>query len=106
MRHAIDPKIDCVFKALLGTEENRNLLIHFLNAFLAQELTEPIVWVEILNPTMKRSFSVINSASWMSKPKMGRNEELALQEKQSALLEKEAALAEIERLKTLLAKKD
>jgi len=33
MRHAIDPKIDCVFKALLGAEENRNLLIHFLNAF-------------------------------------------------------------------------
>ncbi len=30
MRHAIDPKIDCVFKALLGSEENRNLLIHFL----------------------------------------------------------------------------
>ncbi len=38
MRHAIDPKIDCVFKALLGSEENRNLLIHFLNAFLAQDL--------------------------------------------------------------------
>ncbi|MDP4028260.1 MAG: PD-(D/E)XK nuclease family transposase [Gallionella sp.] len=32
MLHAIDPKIDCVFKALLGNEENRNLLIHFLNA--------------------------------------------------------------------------
>ena len=30
MLHAIDPKIDCVFKALLGNEENRNLLIHFL----------------------------------------------------------------------------
>jgi len=28
MRHPIDPKIDCVFKALLGSEENRNLLIH------------------------------------------------------------------------------
>jgi len=50
MRHAIDPKIVCVFKALVGAEENRNLLIHFLNAFLAQELLEPIVWVDILNP--------------------------------------------------------
>ena len=50
MQHAIDPKIDCVFKALLGTDENRNLLIHFLNAFLAQELAEPLVAVEILNP--------------------------------------------------------
>lgn len=56
MRHAIDPKIDCVFKALLGAEENRNLLIHFLNAFLAQELLEPIVWVEILNPYNEKEF--------------------------------------------------
>ena len=56
MRHAIDPKIDCVFKALLGTEENRNLLIHFLNAFLAGELLEPIVWVDILNPYNEKEF--------------------------------------------------
>jgi len=56
MRHAIDPKIDCVFKALLGAEENRNLLIHFLNAFLAQELLEPIVWVDILNPYNEKEF--------------------------------------------------
>ena len=56
MRHAIDPKIDCVFKALLGAEENRNLLIHFLNAFLAQELSEPLVWVEILNPYNNKEF--------------------------------------------------
>ena len=56
MRHAIDPKIDCVFKALLGSEENRNLLIHFLNAFLAQDLIEPLVWVEILNPYNDKEF--------------------------------------------------
>ena len=56
MRHAIDPKIDCVFKALLGSEENRNLLIHFLNAFLAQDLIEPLVWVEILNPFNDKEF--------------------------------------------------
>ena len=56
MRHAIDPKIDCVFKALLGTEENRNLLMHFLNAVLAQELASPIVWVEILNPYNDKEF--------------------------------------------------
>jgi hypothetical protein len=30
MKHRIDPKIDCVFKALLGSVENRNLLVHFL----------------------------------------------------------------------------
>ncbi|MDZ4217831.1 MAG: Rpn family recombination-promoting nuclease/putative transposase [Methylobacter sp.] len=56
MQHAIDPKIDCVFKALLGSEENRNLLIHFLNTFLAQELTEPLVWVDILNPYNDKEF--------------------------------------------------
>jgi predicted transposase/invertase (TIGR01784 family) len=56
MRHAIDPKIDCVFKALLGTEENRNLLIHFLNAFLKDELPAPITWVEILNPYNDKEF--------------------------------------------------
>lgn len=50
MKHPIDPKVDCVFKALLGTEENRNLLLHFLNTFLAGELVEPLVSVQILNP--------------------------------------------------------
>ena len=56
MQHAIDPKIDCVFKALLGSEENRNLLIHFLNAFLATELNEPLVWVDIINPYNDKEF--------------------------------------------------
>lgn len=56
MLHAIDPKIDCVFKALLGAEENRALLMHFLNAFLAIDLVQPIVWVEILNPYNEREY--------------------------------------------------
>jgi predicted transposase/invertase (TIGR01784 family) len=56
MKHRIDPKVDCVFKALLGSEENRNLLIHFLNAILANELIAPITWVEILNPYNDKEF--------------------------------------------------
>ncbi|MCF7977617.1 MAG: Rpn family recombination-promoting nuclease/putative transposase [Chromatiaceae bacterium] len=56
MRHPIDPKIDCVFKALLGAESNRALLIHFLNAMLGSELTAPISSVEILNPYNEREF--------------------------------------------------
>ena len=56
MKHAIDPKIDCVFKALLGAERNRRLLIHFLNAMLAGELAAPIMAVEILNPYNDREF--------------------------------------------------
>ena len=38
MHHPIDPKIDCVFKALLGAESNRDLPIHFLNAILGADL--------------------------------------------------------------------
>lgn len=50
MRHSIDPKIDCVFKALLGAESNRRLLIHFLNAVLDAALPAAIRQVDILNP--------------------------------------------------------
>jgi predicted transposase/invertase (TIGR01784 family) len=56
MKHPIDPRIDCVFKALLGAERNRRLLIHFLNAILAGELPAPVVEVEILNPYNEREF--------------------------------------------------
>jgi predicted transposase/invertase (TIGR01784 family) len=56
MKHPINPKIDCVFKALLGTERNRRLLVHFLNAVLAGELAAPINEVEILNPYNEREF--------------------------------------------------
>ncbi|MBK1722000.1 Rpn family recombination-promoting nuclease/putative transposase [Thiocystis violacea] len=56
MQHPIDPKIDCVFKALLGSEPNRALLIHFLNAILERALQAPITWVEILNPYNEREF--------------------------------------------------
>jgi len=50
MKHQIDPTIDCVFKAILGSEENKNLLVHFLNSVLSSELKQPITSVSILNP--------------------------------------------------------
>jgi predicted transposase/invertase (TIGR01784 family) len=50
MRHRINPKVDCVFKAVLGAEDNRALLIDFLNAMLAAELPSPVIEVRILNP--------------------------------------------------------
>ena len=56
MRHPIDPKIDCVFKALLGAEANRRLLIHFLNAVLGAALPAPIRHADILNPYNEREF--------------------------------------------------
>jgi predicted transposase/invertase (TIGR01784 family) len=54
MQHPIDPKIDCVFKALLGSEDNRNLLIHFINAILGADLPAPVSAVAILNPYNER----------------------------------------------------
>jgi predicted transposase/invertase (TIGR01784 family) len=56
MKHQIDPKIDCVFKALLGAENNRNLLVHFLNAIIGSDLSAPIDAVEILNPYNEKEF--------------------------------------------------
>ncbi len=50
MQHKINPKVDCAFKALLGAEENRALLIDFLNAMLIDTLPRPISAVRILDP--------------------------------------------------------
>ena len=56
MKHRIDPTVDCVFKALLGSEENKNLLIHFLNAVIDPPAGRRIAHVEILNPYNDREF--------------------------------------------------
>lgn len=56
MKYPIDPTVDCVFKSLLGSESNINLLIHFLNAMLQGELKSPICSVEILNPYNEKEF--------------------------------------------------
>ena len=56
MKHNIDPKVDCVFKSILGNESNRNLLVHFLNATLGSELVLPITSVEILNPYNEKEY--------------------------------------------------
>ena len=54
MKHKIDPSVDCVFKAILGNEKYKNLLIHFLNAVL--EPAEKIEEISILNPYNEREF--------------------------------------------------
>ena len=48
MKHYIDPKVDCVFKAILGKQENEALLIDFLNNAIAPK--EPITQAIIANP--------------------------------------------------------
>ena len=54
MKHRISPTVDCVYKAILGAEENKHLLIDFLNGVLAPPF--PISDVEILNPYNEREF--------------------------------------------------
>ncbi len=56
MKHKINPIVDCVFKAILGSEENKNLLIHFLNAILEPEKGSLIKDVLITNPYNEREF--------------------------------------------------
>jgi predicted transposase/invertase (TIGR01784 family) len=57
MQTLISPQIDCVFKAILASEENKTLLIHFLNAVLAPTLEQKIVSVTLLPPFNEREFS-------------------------------------------------
>jgi len=54
MKHKINPTVDCVFKAILGSEENKNLLIHFLNAVL--EPDSKIKEIVLNNPYNEREF--------------------------------------------------
>ena len=54
MKHFIDPQVDCVFKALLGSENNKPVLISFLNSIIKP--VRPIATVEILNPYNDREF--------------------------------------------------
>jgi predicted transposase/invertase (TIGR01784 family) len=56
MKPIIDPKVDCVFKAILGSEEHKALLVHFLNAVLARDPGIRIRSVELLNPYNEREF--------------------------------------------------
>jgi predicted transposase/invertase (TIGR01784 family) len=56
MQHFIDPKVDCVFKALLGAEDNLELLLHFINSILFRDLPGAITEIELLNPYNEREF--------------------------------------------------
>lgn len=56
MKKIIRPTIDCVFKAILGSNENKPLLINFLNAILGSEKGQAIKDVVILNPYNEKEF--------------------------------------------------
>ncbi|NRB40253.1 MAG: Rpn family recombination-promoting nuclease/putative transposase [Pseudomonadales bacterium] len=54
MKHRINPQVDCVFKAILGSPENSLVLLDFLNAILQPD--HAIKSVEILNPYNEKEF--------------------------------------------------
>jgi predicted transposase/invertase (TIGR01784 family) len=58
MKHKINPTVDCVFKAILGNEKKKHLLIHFLNSVLEyhDDPARRIVEVSIMNPYNEREF--------------------------------------------------
>ncbi|MFM7200921.1 MAG: Rpn family recombination-promoting nuclease/putative transposase [Myxococcota bacterium] len=55
-RRRIDPMVDYVFKILLGTEENKDVLIFFLNSVLGRKGTARLLEVTLLNPYNDKEF--------------------------------------------------
>jgi hypothetical protein len=55
----INPRVDFAFKILFGSEENKNILLPFVNSVLS--LPEPLVELILLNPYnhMKKSLSFL-----------------------------------------------
>jgi len=54
----INPIVDCVFKAILGSENHKRLLIHFLNAILELEGDQRVVDVVSSDPFNKKEMLV------------------------------------------------
>ncbi len=50
MRTGVDPMVDCVFKKLFGSNENKHLLLDMLNAVLEAGGESKVVDLKILNP--------------------------------------------------------
>ncbi|MDD4627630.1 MAG: PD-(D/E)XK nuclease family transposase, partial [Syntrophomonas sp.] len=52
----LDPKVDLVFKKVFGSQENKTILLSFLNAVLNWTGEQQIVDVKILNPYLEPEF--------------------------------------------------
>ncbi len=81
MKHRIDPTVDCVFKALLGNEKHKNLLIHFLNAVLEPPDNERISEVVIIDPYNEREFETdkLSIVDVKAKDGAGNNYQIEIQ---------------------------
>jgi hypothetical protein len=70
MRHPIDPKVDCVFKALLGAESNRDLLLE-LSKFAADAVkTEQERWLKFFTEAERLDADAL--PAWMQTQEMRR----------------------------------
>ncbi|WP_198262775.1 Rpn family recombination-promoting nuclease/putative transposase [sulfur-oxidizing endosymbiont of Gigantopelta aegis] len=56
MKHSVDPMVDCVFKAILGSNEHINLLLNFINSVCEGELHSPVANLTIINPYNEKDF--------------------------------------------------
>ena len=56
MELGIDLTIDCVFKKIFGSEENKELLLELINGILEEGHEEKVVELEILNPYNIKDF--------------------------------------------------
>ena len=56
MKHSVDPTVDCVFKAILGSNEHINLLLNFVNSVCQDDFTSPITNLTIINPYNEKDF--------------------------------------------------
>ena len=50
----LSPKVDFIFKQIFGSEENKDILISFLNAVFEDSGQPLIVNVELLNPFLEK----------------------------------------------------
>ncbi|MGG1518223.1 Rpn family recombination-promoting nuclease/putative transposase [Paenibacillus oryzisoli] len=51
----LDPKVDFVFKRIFGVEENKDVLLDFLNVTLRESEPLPITDIQILNPYIDKN---------------------------------------------------
>ncbi|MCD1261151.1 PD-(D/E)XK nuclease family transposase [Paenibacillus athensensis] len=51
----LDPKVDFVFKRIFGVEENKDILLDFLNVTLRESEPRPITDIQILNPYLDKN---------------------------------------------------
>ena len=56
MKYRIDPTVDFAFKALLGSERNKNLLVDFLNAVLKPLPEQIIIAVDLPNTHSEKEY--------------------------------------------------